>query len=146
MKYEKLTESNISILVKMYKDYYNNSEECCWTYDKAFKRIHQVMTMEDSMCLIQKDDNDKITGFEIGYFKEYDDLSSFFLEEIVIFAEYQDRGYGSLFLKEIESKILSNNCKHLELLSINDEKHIHFYTKAGLYSAKNLVIMGKHYS
>ena len=81
----------------------------------------------------------------IGYFKEYDDISIYYLEEIVILAEYQNQGYGKRFLQEIEKRVLEHGAKHIELTSVNDEHHLHFYAEFGMYSAANLKIMGKHY-
>ena len=39
--------------------------------------------MEDSMCMLQIDDNNTITGYLMGYYKEYDEIRGYFLEEIV---------------------------------------------------------------
>lgn len=41
-----------------------------------------------TLCLIQKDDEGTTTGFLIGYFKEYGDLTGYCPEEIVIPAKY----------------------------------------------------------
>ncbi|WP_051544894.1 hypothetical protein [Butyrivibrio sp. MC2021] len=73
MKYREMTENDLQYVVGKNIEYYNTVEDCCWTYEKAYKRIHQVLTMEDSMCLVQMDQNDNITGYLMGYFKEYDD-------------------------------------------------------------------------
>ena len=143
--YKKLTEENLDQIVRNYVDYYNTHENGCWTYEKAHKRIHQVMTIEDAECMVQYDDG-KITGFVMGYYKEFDDLKAYFLEEIVIFAEYQNKGYGVMFLKELEEVVRRNGVEHLELISVNDEHHMHFYKKAGFYAASNLAMMGKHYN
>lgn len=104
-----------------------------------------MVTIEDSLCLIQKNEESNITGFVIGYFKEYDDISAYFLEEIVIFADYQNKGYGKQLLNEIEKRVLEYGAEHIELTSVNDEHHMHFYEGFGMYAATNLKIMGKHY-
>lgn len=145
MEYDNLTEENIDLVVNNYVDYYNNFEGGCWTYEKAYKRIHQVMTIEGAECLVQYDD-EKMTGFAMGYYKEFDDLKAYFLEEIVIFAEYQNKGYGTAFLNELEVVIRQNGVEHIELISVNDEHHMHFYEKIGYYAASNLKMMGKHFS
>lgn len=41
------------------------------------------MTIEDAECIVQYVDG-KMTGFVMGYYKEFDDLKAYFLEEIVI--------------------------------------------------------------
>lgn len=145
MNYKVMTESDVAEIATLYMDYYNSHEDGCWKQEKAYKRIHQMVTIEDSMYLIQRDDENNITGFVIGYFKEYDDISVYYLEEIVIFAVYQNQGYGKQFLHEIEKRILEYVAEHIELTSVNDEHHMHFYTGFGMYAATNLKIMGKHY-
>lgn len=143
MEYKKLTEENLDIIVRKYIDYYNNCEGGCWTYEKAYKRIHQVMTVEDSECLVQYENCD-ITGFAMGYYKEFDDLKAYFLEEIVIFSDH-NKGYGTEFMAELEKRVRANGAEHIELISVNDEHHMHFYKKSGFYSAGNLTMMGKHF-
>ena len=145
MNYDQMKESDVEEIAKRYMEYYNAHENGCWQYEKACKRIHQMVTMEDSLCLIQKDDASNTTGFVIGFFKEYDDISVYYLEEIVIFAAYQNKGYGKQFLHEIEKRALAYGAKHIELISVNDEHHLHFYKSFGMYEATNLKIMGKHY-
>lgn len=144
MKYIKLTESNLDIVVRNYVEYYNTYEDGCWTYEKAYKRIHQVMTIEGAECMVQYDE-ENMTGFVMGYYKEFDDLKAYFLEEIVIFAGFQNKGYGSAFLEEVERVIKENGAEHVELISVNDEHHMHFYKKQGYYAASNLAMMGKHF-
>lgn len=36
--------------------------------------------------------------------------------------------------------------EHIDLISVNDEHHRHFYTSFGMYEADNLRIMGKHFA
>ena len=144
MEYIKLTDENIDEVVKNYVDYYNNYEKGCWTYEKAWKRIHQVMTIEGAECFVRYDDG-KMSGFVMGYYKEFDDLMAYFLEEIVVFAEYQNKGYGAALMQELERVVRKNGVEHLELISVNDEHHMHFYKKLGFYAASNLSMMGKHF-
>ena len=100
------------------------------------------MTIEDAECFVQYD-NEKMTGFVMGYYKEFDDLKAYFLEEIVIFAEYQNKGYGAVLMEEPERLVRQNGVEHLELISVNDEHHMHFYKKFGFYQASNFISMGK---
>ena len=144
MKYDKLTDENIGAVVSAYVDYYNNCEDGCWTYEKAYKRIHQVMTIEDTECFVQYVDGE-LSGFAMGYYKEFDDLTAYFLEEIVIFAEFQNKGYGAALMEKLERVVRKNGVEHLELISVNDEHHMHFYKKLGFYAASNLAMMGKHF-
>ncbi|WP_022780050.1 GNAT family N-acetyltransferase [Butyrivibrio sp. AE3009] len=143
MNYRLMTEQDLAYVVEKNIEYYNTAEDCCWTYEKAYKRIHQVLTMEDSMCMVQIDDNNSITGYLMGYFKEFDDIRGYFLDEIVIFLGYQGKGYGSDFLKTLEQEVCKNGASIIELNSVNDEMHKHFYSKLDFYETKNFVMMGK---
>ena len=40
----------------------------------------------------------------MGYFKQYDDIKGYTLEEILIATEYQNKGYGSALLKELKKR------------------------------------------
>jgi len=79
----------------------------------------------------------------MGYFKEFDDIKGYFLEEIVIFMGYQGNGYGADFLKTLEKTVRDNNASIIELNSVNDEKHKHFYSKLGFNKVNNFVMMSK---
>jgi len=140
-----MTVDDVSTIAALYMDYYNNHEEGCWNEEKAYKRIHQMVTIEDSLCLIQEEDSGTPTGFLIGYYKEFDDLKAYYLEEIVIFADYQNKGFGKAFLAELERRVKENGAEHIELTSVNDAHHMHFYEGFGMYAAGNLKIMGKHF-
>ena len=143
MNYRKMTEQDLPYVVEKNIEYYNTVEECCWTYEKAYKRIHQVLTMEDSMCLVQLDSEEHIIGYLMGYFKEFDDIRGYFLEEIVIFMGNQGKGYGTDFLKHLEKVIREKGASILELNSVNDEEHKRFYAKAGILPVSNFVMMSK---
>ena len=143
MNYRLMTEQDLAYVVEKNIEYYNTVEDCCWTYEKAYKRIHQVLTMEDSMCMVQLDDNNSITGYLMGYFKEFDDIRGYFLDEIVIFKGFQGKGYGTDFIKILEQEVSKNCASIIELNSVNDEMHKHFYSKLDFYETKNFVMMGK---
>lgn len=48
-------------------------------------------------------------------------------------------------MMELESIVRANGVKHIELISVNDEHHMHFYKKMGFYAANTLAMMGKHF-
>lgn len=144
IKYLRMDKINIFDVVNEYVNYYNNYENGFWTKEKAYKRIHQIMSMDDSLCYLQYDD-DKLVGFVMSYYKEFDDLKALYIEEIVVFKEYQNKGYGKEMMNHIEKEAINSGVEHIELLSVNDAHHKHFYESLGYYSASNLSLMGKHF-
>lgn len=142
MEIRKIEVKDISSMLPVYISYYNEQENGCWTEITAGKRIHQVLSMEDSYGLIMKE-NDATVGFAMGYFKQYDDIKGYTLEEIVIATEYQNKGYGSALLKELEMQVRKQGAACIELQAVSDEHHEHYYGKAGYHNAKNFVMKVK---
>ena len=136
---------DIELILPMYLSYYNEQEGGCWTAETAGKRIRQVLHMDDSYALLMEDDIDVI-GFAVGYFKQYDDIVGYTLEEIVIARGRQGRGLGSLLLAEAERRVREQGAAGVELSSVNDELHQRFYEKAGYGDAKNFVQKVKWFS
>lgn len=142
MNYISMTEKDLDIITSLYVKYYNENEGGSWTYEKAYKRIRQVLLTPDSLCLIQNDGKYH-TGFLMGYIKEYDDLKSYMLEEIVVFKDFQNRGLGKVFIKELEKQLLDKDVGLIELMSVNDKNHDHFYGDLEFKNFSNLIIMSK---
>ena len=142
LKYVTLDEENIKEVISNYIYFFNEIEGGTWNYENSYKRISQYMKINDSLCKVVYDD-DKMIGFFMGYFKEFDDLTAYYLEEILVFYPFQKQGYGKIIIKDLEKMVKDQNVKHIELLSINDEFHMHFYKSLGLYEARTLVVMAK---
>jgi len=109
----------------------------------AKKRIQQVLKIEDSYSLIMKDDTGEVCGFAMGYFKQYDDILGYTLEEILISYSHQNKGLGSILLSELEAKVKEAGASCIELQAVKDEMHERYYGKAGYNDAKNFVMKVK---
>lgn len=142
MNYFIMSEKDLDIITSLYVRYYNENEDGIWTFEKANKRIRQVLLTPDSYCLIQEV-NGLYTGFLMGYIKEYDDLKSYCLEEIVVFKDYQNKGLGTLFISELQKQLLNRDVSMIELMSVNDAKHLNFYEKFSFEKSNNLLVMSK---
>ncbi|MDE5892016.1 MAG: GNAT family N-acetyltransferase [Acetatifactor sp.] len=142
MTYRKMEETDIESLVLLYMNYYNEKEDGQWTAQTTYKRIHQVFTREDSYCLILED-NCRIIAFAIGFFEQYDDGFAYDLVEIVVDAEYQKKGIGKAFMRELENRVKAEGAMLVQLEMVNDEHHEHFYGSLGYKNAVNLVLKTK---
>ncbi len=142
MNYRIMKKSDIPIAVELYMNYYNNHEDGEWTEETAYKRIHQVWSREDSYCLVLENDGAMI-GFAMGYMEQYDDLVAYDLVEIVVEKTYQGRGTGTEFLLELERQVKAHGASMVQLQSVNDEMHAHFYEKLGYRDTRNLVLKSK---
>lgn len=143
MLIEEMKLEDIDSVLPLYIEYYNTCEESCWTAETAGKRIRQVLTMQDSYSLIMKDDTGLVCGFAMGYFKQYDDIIGYTLEEIVIASAEQNKGFGSRLLTELEARVKAAGAACIELQAVKDEMHERFYGKAGFKDAKNFVMKVK---
>lgn len=139
MTYRIMEEADIKKVLPLYIDYYNSHDSSCWTNETTYKRIHQVWSREDSLCLVLKN-NKVIIGFAIGYFEQYDDLTAYDLIEIVIAHKYQDKGFGTDFMLELERRVKSMGASMIQLQAVNDERHNRFYGKLKYQDANNLIL------
>lgn len=142
MQYRIMTETDIARVVPYYMDYYNTHDGDTWTFDTTYKRIHQVWSREDSLCLILEE-GASILGFCMGYFSVYFDLTAYDLVEILIFGPHQNRGLGTDFMKELECRVKAAGASMIQLESLNDAMHSHFYGKLGFQDCTNLVLKSK---
>ena len=143
MQFEVMDRKDIDLVVPLYIEYYNNHEGGCWTEETAKRRILQVLTMEGTYSLMMKDDEGGVCGFVMGYFKQYDDIVGYTLEEILIAHKYQNKGYGSALLAELETRVKEAGASCVELQAVKDVMHERYYGKAGYRDAKNFVLKVK---
>lgn len=142
LTYKIMSEEDINRVIPLYIDYYNNHEDSEWTEATTYKRIHQVWSREDSLCLLFEE-NEKLIGFAIGYFEQYDDLKAYDLIEIVIAHPYQNKGIGTLCMLELEKKVKVLGGSMIQLQSVNDAMHEKFYGKLQYQNAGNLILKVK---
>ncbi|WP_294188632.1 GNAT family N-acetyltransferase [uncultured Clostridium sp.] len=142
MKYSVMKEIDIQKVIPLYIEYYNNQEDSIWTIETTYKRIHQVWSREDSYCLILEDNN-TIIGFSMGYFEQYDDLKAYYLIEIIIDYKYQNKGYGKLFMLELENRVKDMGASIIQLQAVNDEMHNNFYGNLNYKNVGNLILKSK---
>ncbi len=136
--YKRLTVVDIALVLPIYLQYYNEIEGGSWTDQKATARIQQMVTIQDSFGLIALQKG-VVVAFCMGYFRQYDDVITYNLDEIVVATDYRNKGIGSAFLEEIFAQVQQLGASGVELLSVNDEQHAHFYAKAGFKDAQNFV-------
>ena len=142
MLIREMSLDDIPAVLPLYISYYNEQEDGCWNEHTAAKRIHQVLSMEDSYGLIAENEKNVI-GFAMGYFKQYDDIIGYTLDEIVIAYPYQNKGIGSMLLKELEERVKEKGAACVELQAVNDAMHEQYYGKAGYKNAGNFVLKVK---
>ena len=143
MKIAVMTPDDVQSVIPLYINYYNTHEGSCWTGETAQCRITQVITINGSYSLIMRDDEDNVIGFVMGYFKQYDDIVGYTLEEIIIAYEHQHKGLGTLLLNELENRVREKGASCVELQAVKDDLHEQYYGKAGYKDASNFVLKVK---
>ena len=142
IEYRELTVSDIARCVPLYIDYYNTCEGGEWSEETTAKRIRQVVTREDSLC-IAAEKNGEIVAFAMGYMEQYDDGVAYDLVEIVVDRRLQRMGLGSAFMKEIEARVQKAGAFIIQLQAVNDDAHNRFYDRLGYKNCGNLVLKFK---
>lgn len=146
MQIDVMTVEDIDLVIPIYLDHYNHHEGGCWTRETATRRIRQVLTILDSYSLIMTDENGEVCGFVMGYFKQYDDIVGYTLEEILIAQARQNRGLGSALLAELEARVKAAGASCVELQAVKDEMHERYYGKAGYRDARNFTMKVKWFA
>ena len=146
MQIEVAKLQDLDQVIPFYMDYYNHHEDGCWTEVTARRRIGQVMKMDDAYSLIMRTDDGEVCGFVMGYYKQYDDIVGYTLEEILIAHPYQNKGWGSILLAELEARVKAAGASCVELQAVKDEMHQRYYGKAGYRDAKNFVMKVKWFA
>ena len=143
MQIEVMTVNDIDKVIPLYVEYYNGQEGGCWTEATAKRRISQVLTMDGAYSLIMREDGGEVIGFVMGYYKQYDDIVGYTLEEILISHARQNQGLGSVLLAELEARVRAAGASCVELQAVKDELHERYYGKAGYHDAKNFILKVK---
>lgn len=143
MQFEVMDIKDMDMVVPLYIEYYNNHEDGCWTEETAKRRIRQVLTMDGAYLLMMKDGEGEVFGFVMGYYKQYDDIVGYTLEEILIAHAHQNKGYGTALLAELEARVKEAGASCVELQAVKDEIHERYYGKAGYRDARNFVLKVK---
>ena len=142
MTYRVMTEADITCVIPLYMEHYNQYEDGAWTAETTYKRIHQVWSHEDALCLILEE-QEQTLGFCMGHFEQYDDLKAYDLVEIVIAHDRQSQGLGTRFMQEIERRVKEMGGAMIQLQAVNDEAHEAFYGKLNYQNCNNLVLKSK---
>lgn len=142
MEYRIMTEDDIYAVIPLYMEHYNTYEGGEWTESTTCKRIHQVWSREDSLCLVLEEGGN-VLGFAMGYFEQYDDLKAYDLVEIVIAHDHQNQGIGTRFMLELERRVKELGGAMIQLQAVNDEMHTEFYGKLSYQNCNNLVLKSK---
>ena len=145
MTYRNMTEADIFSVIPLYIEHYNTYEEGQWTEETVYKRIHQVWSHEDALCLIAEEKNG-ICGFAMGHFEQYDDLKAYDLVEIVIVHDLQNQGLGTEFMLELERRVKALGGAMIQLEAVNDDMHNRFYGKLRYQDCSNLILKSKFLS
>ncbi len=143
--FREMGEPDISRVIPLYLRQYNDAEGDSWTPEIVYRRIHQVWSREDSLCLIMERDGEPL-GFAMGYLEAFYDLDAYYLAEIVIDHAEQGQGLGTRLMSELETAVKKRGGSMIQLASVNDEMHRHFYGKLGFQDAGNLVLKSKFLS
>lgn len=140
-KFKELELEDLDILIDKYIIYYND-EGGKWTYDIAKRRLEQIFLTPDFYGIGLYSESE-LVGFAVGWFKDFDNLELFYLEEILVFKEYQNKGFGTKVLQEVESLVKKKGAQKIDLSTTYEDDHQRFYSRFGFKRSDFLVPMYK---
>lgn len=140
-KFKELILEDLDTVINKYIIYYND-EGGKWTYDLARKNLEQTF-LTPGYYGIGLYDECTMVGFAIGCFKQYDDILLYYLAEILVFKDHQNKGLGTKILKELELLVKERGAKKIDLSTTYEEDHQRFYSRLGFKKSDFLVPMVK---
>ncbi len=125
MTVRELTAIDLDVLIDLYNSVgWTNYTEKPEMLKKAY---------ENSLLILGAYDNDQLTGVirVVG-----DGFSVVFIQDILVFPEYQRRGIGTRLLREVMDRYSS--VYQMELMTDNTPKTIAFYQSVGFVKADDM--------
>ncbi len=139
--YRQMEKQDIARVTPLFMEYWNGTGDE-WTPELVYSRVWQVLGSPDSYCMIAEDGSNPV-GFAMGRFETFYDLRAYNLVEIIVASEYQRKGLGTEMMTELEVRVKEMGADMVQLVSVNDEMHEHFYGKLGYEDAANLKLKAK---
>lgn len=136
-----MQKEDIAKAIPLFIEYWNGTGDE-WTPELVHRRIWQVLGSPDSYCIIAEN-GDHAIGFAMGRFETFYDLTAYNLVEIIVASEYQKSGIGTRMMAELEGRVKEMGAAMVQLVSVSDEMHEHFYGKLGYRDATNLKLKAK---
>lgn len=140
-KFKELTLQDLDSVINKYI-IYHNGEGGKWTYDLAKRSLEQTF-LTPYFYGIGLYNELELVGFAMGCFKQYDDILLYYLEEILVFKEYQNNGLGTKILEELESLVKKQGAQKIDLSTTYEEEHQRFYSRLGFKKSDFLIPMYK---
>lgn len=139
--YRQMQKDDIQRVIPLFIKYWNSTGDD-WTPELVYSRVWQVLGSPDSYCMIAED-GEQVVGFAMGQMETFNDLAAYNLSEIIVAMEYQNKGFGTRMMAELESRVKQLGASMIQLKSVNDDLHEHFYGKLGYNDASNLKLKSK---
>lgn len=139
--YRQMQKDDIQSVVPLFIEYWNGTGDA-WTPELVYSRIWQVLGAPDAYCMIAEDDG-RVAGFAMGQMETFYDLTAYNLREIIVATEYQNKGFGTQMMTELERRVKQLGANIVQLMAVDDDLHEHFYGKLGYNDARNLKLKSK---
>lgn len=140
-KFKELILEDLDTVINKYI-MYHNGEGGKWTYDLAKRSLEQTFLTPDYYGIGLYDESEMV-GLAMGCFKQYDDLLLYYLDEILVFKEYQNKGLGTKILQELELLVKERGAEKIDLSTTYEENHQRFYSRLGFKKSNFLIPMFK---
>ncbi len=85
----------------------------------------------------------KVLAVCLGTMNDYFLLNKYYIKELVVRPEFQNKGVGTKMMLLMESYLKKNNVSAIDLLTSNDEGLLHYYKKNGFKVSENSAYMIK---
>ena len=107
-----------------------------WTKERALERLLHFYESKGFLGVIGIDDG--AIGFVLGNIEPFCDGPLFYLREMCVSDEYQNKGVGSKLLEKLQLELNSLHVKSVYLATDNTIPAAHFYKNKGFVHSEKL--------
>jgi aminoglycoside 6'-N-acetyltransferase I len=143
MVFAKYKDSNFTECVELFIQVFNASPwNDKWTFEKANTLLTSFVSTPGFIGYIGKDEIG-IKAVCLGHRKEWWNSSEYYIEEMYVDKNEQNKGYGSRMFEYIYKDIIDRGIKAITLITDRDTFANDFYDKNGFYSIDSMVFKKK---
>lgn len=127
MRIKEITDKDICDVARtMASSYSEEPWHENWSLDKAERRVRAILHNYGSLGLMAQE-NQEVVGAVLGYIDPYAEEDFFYISEIFVLAGRKKNGIGTVLLSKLEEKLLLQEVRVIQLMSI--QHNIPFYEK-----------------
>ncbi|SET18106.1 Acetyltransferase (GNAT) domain-containing protein [Natronincola peptidivorans] len=113
-----------------------------WTDDTARRMLSDIINTPNFLGYVYLD-GEEIIGFIFGHMEYWHDGNKFYLKEMCVKTNYQNKGIGGELINYLHDELKKKDISCIYLLTAKDSLAESFYKKNDYFREENMILMLK---